>query len=65
MSMIKIVVCRTQHDANVAMQRMQMLGMNCLPVQQFQDIIWDASAAHPQDSPLAFDDQFVVIGTKP
>lgn len=63
MSMMKIVVCKTQTDAEVAMQRMQLRGMQCQALRSFDDIIWDASQANPMDAPLAFDDQFVVICT--
>ena len=64
MSMMKIVICKSQNDANVAMQRMQQRGMQCQAVRSFDDIIWDASQANPTDAPLAFDDHFVVIGTR-
>ena len=64
MSMIKIIVCETQHQAHVESERLQRLGFQCLPIRQFDDVIWDALHAKPQDAPLAFTDQFVVIGTR-
>jgi hypothetical protein len=64
MSMIKIVVCEKQGDADVAAERLRRLGFECLPTRQFDDVIWDALQAKPQDAPLAFSDQFVVIGTR-
>lgn len=63
MSMMKIVICKSQTDAQVAMQRMQQRGMQCQALRSFDDIIWDASQAEPVDAPLAFDNHFVVICT--
>ena len=66
MSLMRIVVCETQAQANLTEQRMRLRGFTIIqPAQQFHDVIWDASQANPADPPLAFGDHFVVIGHIP
>ena len=67
MSVIKIVVCVTHQEALVAQQMMMQTGLHCLPIRQFNDVVWDATHANPQPPcpAMALRNQFVVIGTIP
>jgi hypothetical protein len=64
MSMMKIVICATREQAELARARMQQRQFQVQVAQEVDDLIWDASQASPADPALAFSDQFVVIGTK-
>lgn len=66
MTMMKIVVCETNDEADLAEERMRQRNFQILQAAQvFHDVIWDGSMAKPSDAPLAFGDHFVVIGFRP
>ena len=63
MSIMKIVICATREQAELARTRMQQRRFQVRVFDPFDDVIWDATQASPSDPALAFSDQFVVIGT--
>ena len=66
MSTLKIVICNSEQDADVARARMEdpTRGFHCEVVRQYHDIIWDATQVGAPSS-LVFEDRFLVICTKP
>ena len=64
MPIMKIVICATREQADLAQTRLVQRNFQVQIAQEFADLIWDATQASPADPALAFSDQFVVIGTK-
>ncbi len=65
MDAVKIAVCRTQEDAQVACLRLRQDGFECdEPEQQASFVYWDATQANPSDPELIFRNHFVVIGRR-
>jgi hypothetical protein len=64
MAILKIVICATREQAELARARLQQRNFQVQLAQEFDDLIWDATQASPADPALAFSDQFVVIGTR-
>ena len=64
MAILKIVICATREQAELARARLQQRNFQVQLAQEFYDLIWDSTQASPADPALAFSDQFVVIGTR-
>jgi hypothetical protein len=64
MSIMKIVICATREQAELARARLEQRRFEVRVAQEFDDLIWDATQASPADPALAFSEQFVVIGTR-
>ena len=66
MSAMKIVICGSRADADLACARMQdpARGFRCQILDQFHDTFWDATQVGAPSS-MVFEDRFVVIGIRP
>jgi hypothetical protein len=66
MDAVRIVICKTENQAQLACARMRNDGFNCNgPEPRADTVYWDATGAEPSDPEMIFSKHFVVIGRRP